>query len=135
MALFPWKKEYSVNIAEIDQQHQQLVAMVNELHDAMTAQKGKEVLGLILTKLISYTSTHFATEEKLMQQHGYPDYDTHKAKHEKMVAKVLALQNDYKSGKITLTFEVSKFLQDWLNKHILGTDMKYSTFLNNKGVH
>ncbi|PLX49800.1 MAG: hemerythrin [Desulfobulbaceae bacterium] len=134
MAMFAWKPEYSVNIKEIDDQHKQLVAMVNELHEAMTQKKGKEVLGPILAKLINYTATHFAAEEKLMQQHGYPDYDKHKAKHEKMVQKVLALQNDYKGGKITMTFEVSKFLQDWLNKHILGTDKQYSAFLNDKGV-
>lgn len=134
MAMFAWKPEYSVNIKEIDDQHKQLVAMVNELHEAMTQKKGKEVLGPLLAKLINYTATHFAAEEKLMQQHGYPDYDKHKAKHEKMVQKVLSLQDDYKGGKITMTFEVSKFLQDWLNKHILGTDKQYSAFLNGKGV-
>lgn len=134
MAIFAWKEEYSVNVKEIDKQHQQLVTMVNELHEAMVQQKGKDALGTILAKLITYTATHFAAEEKLMRDNGYPDFAEHKAKHEKMVAKVLALQNDYKAGKITLTHEVSKFLQDWLNKHILGTDKQYSAFLNSKGV-
>jgi hemerythrin len=134
MSTFAWKDEYSVNVKEIDQQHKQLVAMVNDLHDAMTQKKGKEVLGTILAKLINYTATHFTAEEKIMEQNGYPDFVEHKAKHEKMVAKVLALQNDHKAGKITLTMDVSNFLQDWLNKHILGTDKKYSAFLNSKGV-
>lgn len=133
--LMPWKEEYSVNIKEIDDQHRRLLDMVNELHEAMAQGKGKEVLGVILAKLIDYTAGHFSKEERLMESHGYPEFDDHKAKHGKMTAKVLALQADYRAGKLTLSMEVSKFLQDWLNKHILGTDKKYSAFLNGKGVH
>lgn len=134
MALFTWKDEYSVNIREIDDQHKQLVNMVNELHEAMMQQRAKDVLGSILNKLVSYCASHFATEERLMQTHGYPDFTDHKAKHDKMTAKVLALQSDLKAGKMNLTIEVSQFLKDWLDKHILGTDKKYSAHLNAKGV-
>lgn len=134
MAVFTWKEEYSVNIREIDDQHKVLVGMVNELHEAMAKGKGKEVLGKILARLIDYTAKHFAVEEKMMLQHEYPEYQDHKAKHDKMAGKVLALQKEYQQGKLQLSIEVSTFLQDWLNKHILGTDKKYSPFLNAKGV-
>ncbi|MDF1613595.1 bacteriohemerythrin [Desulfurivibrio dismutans] len=135
MAMFEWKDEYSVNIREIDEQHRQLVAMINELHEAMMQQRAKDVLGGLLNKLVSYCANHFAVEERLMQTHGYPEYASHKAKHEKMTAKVMALQNDLKSGKVNLTVEVSQFLKDWLDKHILGTDKKYAAHLNSKGVN
>jgi len=134
MPLISWKESYGVNIKEIDEQHKQLVAMINELHDAMVKQQAKEVLGKILDKLINYTATHFATEEKYMQQHGYPGYAEHKAKHDKMTAKVLSLKKEWQAGRATLTIEVSKFLKDWLDKHILGTDQQYAPFLKEKGV-
>lgn len=134
MAMFEWKDEYSVNIREIDDQHKQLVAMINELHEAMMQQRGQDVLGGLLNNLVSYCNSHFAAEESLMESHGYPDYATHKAKHQKMTAKVLELQNDLKSGKRNITIEVSQFLKDWLDKHILGTDKKYAAYLNSKGV-
>ncbi|ADH86015.1 bacteriohemerythrin [Desulfurivibrio alkaliphilus] len=135
MAMFEWKDEYSVNVREIDEQHKQLVSMINELHEAMMQQRAKDVLSGLLNKLVSYCASHFATEERLMQTHGYPDYAAHKVKHEKMTAKVLALQNDLKAGKMNLTVEVSQFLKDWLDKHILGTDKKYAAHLNSKGVN
>ena len=100
----------------------------------MQSNKGKELMGTILMKLITYTRTHFNYEEELMAKHDYPGFEEHKAKHQKMTAKVLSLQNDYQAGKITLTMEVSKFLQDWLNKHIMGTDKQYSAHLNGCGV-
>lgn len=135
MALVAWKEDYVVNVREIDEQHKKLVAMINELHDAMMAQKAKEVLGPLLSKLVNYCASHFATEERLFKTYGYPEYDDHKEKHDKMAAKVLALQNDWKAGKVNLTLDVSKFLKDWLDKHILGTDKKYGPFLNSKGVN
>lgn len=134
MALLNWKDEYSVNIKEIDDQHKKLVGMINELHEAMVQKKAKEVLGSVLAKLVSYTATHFANEERLMQGNGYPEFAEHKEKHEKMTAKVIALQKDWQAGKTTLGIEVSQFLKDWLDKHILGTDRKYAPFLNSKGI-
>ncbi len=134
MALMTWKDEYSVKVAEFDEHHKQLIALINNLDDAMRLGKGKEVLGDILRKLISYTRFHFTAEQKIMKQLDYPGYVDHQDKHDKMTAKVVALQNDCDAGKASLTIEVSKFLNDWLNKHIKETDKKYSEYLNGKGV-
>ena len=133
-SLFAWSEKYSVNIREIDSQHMKLIGMVAKLNEAMSKGKGREVLGGILKELINYTASHFAAEERLMNLHGYPEYQEHKTKHDKMTGKVLDIQKQYEEGKITITFEVMKFLEDWVDKHILGTDMKYGPFLNSKGV-
>ena len=134
MPLLSWKAEYSVNIKEVDDQHKKLIEMINELNDAMGQGKAKDVLGAILGRLVSYAASHFAMEERLLQAHGYEEYQDHKEKHEKMTAKVLELQRQFKDGKAAMTIEVMNFLKNWLDKHILGTDMKYSAFLNSKGV-
>ena len=57
MALINWNNSMSVRVAKIDQQHQKLIAMINDLDDAMKQGKGKEVLGKVLSSLISYTAT------------------------------------------------------------------------------
>ena len=134
MAIISWKDAYSVGISEIDRQHHKIIDLINQLNDAMTEGKGKERLGKILADLISYTHNHFKAEEKLFDQYGYPDAEEHKFKHQKMTEKVLDLQKQFKEKKITITFEVMDFLQNWLDKHILGTDKKYGPYLNGKGV-
>ena len=134
MSIMTWKDTYSVGVAEIDQQHKKLIDLINQLDDAMSKGQGKTILEKILGDLINYCASHFALEEKLFDQHGYPDADDHKAKHKKMTEKVLSLQKQFQQEKMTITFDVMDFLQKWLDKHILGTDKKYGPYLNSKGV-
>ena len=134
MPIMSWTETYSTGIKEIDQQHKKLIDLINALHDAMAKGQAKDVLGKILGELITYCASHFAMEEKLFDQYGYPDAADHKDKHQKMTSKVLALQMQYDQGKAMMTLEVMEFLQQWLDKHILGTDMKYAPFLKGKGV-
>ena len=132
--LFPWSDTYSVQIGIIDTQHKNLVNIVNKLHQAMVGRNGKQQLGNILAELIKYTHVHFKTEETFMESHQYPDYLSHKAQHDSLTKTVLDLQDKFRKAEIGLTIEVMDFLKDWLTDHILGSDKKYTPFLNAKGV-
>ncbi len=135
MPLMEWNEKMSVGVKQFDDEHKKLVAMVNELFDAVQAGKGKESLGKILDNLIAYTKSHFANEERYFAQHGYPDQDAHKKEHEALAKQVADVQQKYHSGATaTLSMEVMNFLKNWLVKHIQGTDKKYGPFLNAKGV-
>ena len=134
MALIEWNDSLSVKIAEIDQQHQKLISMINELNDAMSHGKGKDVMARILGNLINYTSTHFRTEEKYFDQFDYPDKANHKREHTTFVNKVTDFKDGFEKGSIGLTIQVMNFLSDWLQNHIRGTDQKYSAFFNKHGL-
>jgi hemerythrin len=134
MAYLDWRDEFSVGIPSIDKQHQQLVRMLNDLYNGMQNAQGHEALGKVLSGLGQYCVSHFASEERLMRSHGYPDLAAHKDIHDKMTAKVTALIQDYQAGKTLMSVSVSAFLKDWLTKHIQQTDMKYAPFLKGKGV-
>lgn len=134
MSLLAWQERYSVGIREIDEQHKQLINLINELNDAMLAGKGKEALLSVLNKLASYCVSHFSTEERLFDTHAYPETEDHKDRHNKMTAKVNALLDEVKNGKGRISIEVMNFLKNWLDKHILETDMKYVPYLSSKGV-
>ncbi len=134
MSLVTWNTNYSVNVKQFDDQHMKLVDLVNKLHDAMKVGKGSEVVGDVLKALIAYTQNHFADEERLMKQHGYPDYENHKKEHNQLVMQVQDVNRKVQQGSPALTQSVMLFLRDWLVKHIQGEDKKYGPFLNGKGV-
>ena len=135
MPLMSWKEEYNVKIDRIDQQHRKLVDLINALNDAMSKGQAKDVLDKILNDLVSYCANHFKVEEQLMQANAYPDFAEHKDKHDKMTAKVLSLKKEVAAGKKMISLDVMNFLEQWLDKHILGTDKKYGPFLIAKGVN
>lgn len=134
MALIEWKADYSVNIAEIDDQHKKLVDLINTLHAAILSGTGKDALTHILADLVDYTLNHFATEEKFFDEYDYPESESHKQKHQDLVQQVAALQKKQADGEKVLTMDVMNFLRDWLQDHILGTDKKFGPYLNSKGV-
>ena len=134
MALITWSDALSVNIKELDDQHKCLIELVNKLHDSMKSGKGNDVIGPVLSDLLSYTSFHFATEEKYFQQYAYPEFPRHKKEHNELTHKTKTLNNSYREGKLTITIEVMTFLKDWLSNHILVSDKKYSSFLCSRGL-
>jgi hemerythrin len=134
MSLITWDESLSVNVAEIDRQHQKLVAMINELHDAMKSGKGKDVMGRIISGLISYTDSHFKVEEKYFAQFKYPDTAAHMREHAAFVKKVTEFQSDFEGGRLTVSIDTLYFLRDWLQGHIKGTDKKYSAFFHENGL-
>jgi hemerythrin-like metal-binding protein len=127
--LFRWKPEYSVHHAGIDQQHQQLVALMNELHAAMTAGKGRTVLEKILTELVAYTRRHFAYEEEQMERAGYPSLRQHRELHRALTGQVEQYLRQWNAGQLTGGVELLSFLKDWLIKHILQTDRPLAAHL------
>ena len=124
-----WSEKYSVGTKLIDDQHKTLISLVNELHEAMSIGKGKQVLSKVLQNLIDYTVSHFSTEEKYMIKFNYQWYLPHKSEHRKFVEQVSAFQKGYNDGKTALSIEIMSFLKEWLVKHILNTDKKLGSFL------
>jgi hemerythrin len=134
MPLIKWNDSFSVNIVEIDLQHQKLVSLINELNNAMLQGMGKAALTNILNELVAYTVNHFSIEEKYFAQYQYPNSDSHKKEHLVFVEKVASFKKDFDSGKLGLSIEVMNFLSNWLQTHIKGSDKKYQPFLNQKGL-
>lgn len=134
MALFVWDEKYSVNVAEFNGHHKRLIDLINELGDAMSSGKGREVLGKILDSLAEYTKMHFQAEEKLMIAKGYKGYDEHKKEHDRFVAQVVDLKGKLAVGSLSVTLETMNFLKKWLTGHIMGIDKKYTAFFNEKGI-
>jgi hemerythrin len=130
-----WSDNLSVKVNEIDAQHKRLLELLNQMHEAMTQGKGRDIMGKTLGGLIDYTRTHFADEERLMTTHKYPAYAAHKAEHDELMQKVLTLQSQYLLGTGALTLEVMRFLQDWLATHIQKTDRQLGHFLHSKGIN
>ncbi len=135
MSVIEWSEELSVGIDSIDQQHQILIGLINDLNTAMAKGEANEMIGNILLRLADYTRHHFSYEEKLFEQHDYPDTARHKRQHSDLIDQISALKERFEtelSGSVGL--EIMQFLKSWLTNHIKKTDKAYSEYLISRGV-
>ena len=129
-----WKDEYSVGIDSIDDQHKRLLNLINQLQTAVDHSTGEQFEREALDELVDYTKTHFTYEEGLMRDNDYPEFEPHKAQHEKMFKKVEEVLAEYEEDHDTAMSNAADYLKQWLINHINGTDKEYSSYLIGKGV-
>ena len=129
-----WDQSFSVNIAELDHQHQRLFRTVAELSYAVRTGRADSIINEVLEKVIQHTISHFAAEELLLQQHGYPGLAAHRYEHQMFAQKLSNFHLPNIAGKPDIPSSLLVFLQTWLRDHILKTDKDYSAFLNARGV-
>jgi hemerythrin len=134
MPLLEWGESLRVNVAEVDSQHQQLVRMINTLHEAMTGGRSKEVMGELIHGLLQYTVVHFGTEEGYFERFSYPLAEAHKEQHQQFVAQVGDFKRGFDEDRLFLSIDVMNFLSDWLVEHIQGSDKAFGPFLNQNGI-
>lgn len=135
MPLIEWSNKYSIGIDSIDEQHKELIALINKLNIAMAHGEAASVVASIFEGLANYTKVHFAYEEALFKKHGYPQSTEHLKEHQQLIKRVEQFKFEFEqdlSGAVSL--ELIQFMTHWLLDHILKSDRDYSPFLIKCGV-
>ena len=130
MAFFEWDQDkYTVYVAEMDEQHQKLVAIINRFYEASQEAPNKRKNEVLFDELINYTKYHFSTEEQLFDSKGYPASESHKAMHRNLVHSVVEVRKKFYLGNGSINQELLDFLKLWLTSHILSSDRQYGQYL------
>jgi len=121
MPLIPWSPDLEVGVDEIDHQHRILVTIVNRLYEAIGEGREESKVNELIKELAHYTDYHFATEEALMEAHGYEFAAYHQADHRSMSRQMREFLTDLQQN-FPNPQGVLDFLQHWLVEHIAGAD-------------
>lgn len=128
---FEWKEEYSVHIKEIDDQHKKLFTLIELLEKSTTTGDFKSSVNHALDELMEYVNIHFETEEYYLKKSNYADLSIHQALHNEIKVEINKKINHIINRDITSLDVVGlyNFLLNWLEKHILTEDKKYTIAL------
>ena len=125
--LIEWDEaRMTTGVEAIDEQHQELIGMINKLHRACLAGVGKEELRQMMNFLASYVKTHFDHEEGLMDRHQCPSKAANLIAHQKFLKNFEAMRTRFETDGATtsLLLDMRALVGDWLATHICNVDTK-----------
>ena len=131
-ALTLWnEKHLAMDIKGIDEQHRELVLVLQQANDLLKASPARQqaFLPVIIRKLFYYSQFHFSFEEELMARHGWPELMTHRGQHQEFIKRILDFHELGAARRQGVAGEIVGFLKDWTIHHILEEDRKFKTFL------
>lgn len=126
MALLDWQDRFALGVAEMDREHQELLAAMNRIHELATSAGSKSEIDAAISRLAELTTRHFADEEKHMEATGYDGIERHKMIHADMLRRVGEYHAAFQAGDGTVDERFFGFLVNWLTAHICHIDRKYA---------
>ena len=134
MAKYLWREKYAIGQPEIDQQHQQLFALLDRLYAAVCAggddsSEGQSAVEAVVTELVSYTRSHFFFEESLMRESGYFGLEQHQQEHHRLLSMVDEKMAALRRGDKIISIDLLEFMNLWLAQHIIKSDSQLAQFL------
>lgn len=133
-AWIPWDEKNSVGIDAVDEQHQYLFRLTNNLHSAISKQHGSKQIAYVLNALKQYTVIHFREEERMMKEYNYPRLDIQLAQHQFFIQKIDEFWETFKRNPLCLGLEIMYYLRDWLVNHIQKEDKRLIEITGNSSA-
>lgn len=127
VGLLKWSDEYAIGIDIVDEQHQYLFKLFNDLEGITDSHDFQACF----MKLYRYAREHFSAEEQLMKDCHYPLLAEHRKQHDQFIFQLnsLSIAGIY---DLAAREDLKLFLSNWLVFHILGEDLKIAHYLENK---
>lgn len=134
MQVVVWSGQFATGNPMLDAQHERLFELINALHTAIMTQCGREEMQTQLGHFARTVAEHFATEERLMMQQGYPQARRHRECHLHLTAKANAIVEDFRSGRLKVSPSLSQFFGDWIRQHIEEEDADLIAWVKARGA-
>lgn len=124
MKLIKWKNEYAIGVPEVDTDHRELIDLVNDLYNQLQSGRYNVNMNDFLGELYAIMKRHFAREEDVMNMHRYPQFEVHKADHERMLDDINNIMYDYQDGLLQNDDILAEMLEHWFSEHFATHDAK-----------
>ena len=124
--------EFSIGITALDQEQQRLFSLFNTLARLSESQEPAERFVETFERFVDAVDEHFAHEEHVLRNIGFPDYAAHKAAHEHFLADARDFQDGLRRGSLTSQdfSTIARYVRYWLLHHVQHFGRKVDHFIN-----
>jgi len=123
--MYNFTDDCRLGIPEIDEEHEQLFALINEGYLLLSLDKGVlSSAANLLKHLRDYAHIHFAHEEAYMEKTSDPELASQRQEHADFSSRVdgIDLSKTTEEEAKPLLKDLLDYLSRWLFRHILGSD-------------
>jgi len=132
MLFFAWDERFLTGVSIVDEQHQELVRIINQLASLLSENLDTESFFLIFKRLADYARMHFSTEEALMKRNALSSSElcvAHRHAHERFVEEIELMREEALRDPQRAGDALVRYLIGWLTFHILGADRQLAAQL------
>jgi len=123
-----WQQEikltHYLGIERLDQQHADLIGLINHLMEAVLQKAPNHVLAEKINVIYQASAEHFAEEEQYFHCLQPSDRKLHTLQHKHILEELLLLIQQLQNSEFKLREDISGSLIDWFAIHIECEDMK-----------
>ena len=120
---------YRVGIDSVDQEHQFLIGIYNDLVAKIDRGIAADTLDGVAKKLFDYADYHFASEERVMLSTDFPSIELHRRQHESFVRTLNDLVTERSENRGDDLRRLLVFVGTWIRGHILVTDKQLGEYV------
>lgn len=129
MVTIAWDDRYRIGLPIIDNQHNYLLQLINQLYDDISSGALPNNLDELFNNLDDYAIYHFTVEERWMQGQLYPGLNQHQREHAAFKEYVAELRQLYLRRDSFAALKTLAFLYRWLTTHIQGSDFQFGQYI------
>jgi len=123
-----WKDSYKIGNTEIDQQHQELFALIN----ALLLPLDDAGLKSLIMKLYRHTREHFEAEEALMRKLDFVDCNVHTDYHNNLLERLNQISSGVGKGQLDKA-AFHALMHDWAMRHVVIDDAPLARCIAEQG--
>ncbi len=124
MALLQWKEEYGTGFDDVDDEHKDLIDIINRLHDLLLADNAKLTVPAFFDDLLRGVSAHFALEERIMDESDYAERAGHREDHDRLLEEIRELKEAFEQAEEIDSVELAMRLEPWFSRHFATHDLQ-----------
>jgi hemerythrin len=127
-----WDEKYNIGHPRIDHEHQVFLDLIRNTYLAAERREPEDKVLRLLTEVRKYADFHFYSEENIMLDCAYPDYEEHRLEHRRLLASLDDKLHRRRIGVMDL-HEVVEFLFNLFALHTTGSDKKIARYIGHRG--
>ncbi|MFC3914374.1 diguanylate cyclase domain-containing protein [Pseudaeromonas sharmana] len=124
-----WSRDLECGLAQIDEEHEALFALANQLLATIVAGRFTEQTEPCLLGLLSHAKSHFKHEISTLMKMRYPDAVRHDLIHKQLLHKAGELQARYLRGELEPLVLIHFIVYEIVDQHMMVEDKKWFGFV------